>query len=161
MAGAKIIVDGYNFLLAGKGTLPTEELWQSRKLVVNRLSSYAAMKKVKIVLVFDGRKGKYEPAPNPPRGISLLFSCYPESADTLIKKLVEKEKQPARHVTVVTSDRAIAAYVKSCGCTHCSTEEFRGKMAVASTHAAEEQKRSSLSRAELDEWLNLFGEKKP
>jgi len=118
------------------------------------------MKKVKIILVFNGRKGPNEPAPNPPPGLSLLFSCYPESADALIKKLVEKEKQPARHVTVVTSDRAIAAYVKSCGCVHWSTEEFRGKMAIASTHTDEEQKRSSLSRAELDEWLDLFGEKK-
>ncbi|NLP12628.1 NYN domain-containing protein [bacterium] len=161
MADAKIIVDGYNFLLAGKGTLPTETLWQSRKLVVNRLSSYAAMKKVKIVLVFDGRKGKHESAPSLPLGISLLFSCYPESADTLIKKLVEKEKQPARHVTVVTSDRAIAAYVKSCGCTHWTTEAFRGKMAVEPMPAEEEQKQSWLSRAELDEWLELFGEKKP
>jgi predicted RNA-binding protein with PIN domain len=158
MSQAKMIVDGYNLLLAGKGLMPQDSLAQGRDQVIRQLVSYSSMKKIKVVVVFDGRENMQKQTLLLPASLQVQFSRPPENADAVIKRMVEKEKQPARHMIVVTSDQAIARYVKSCGCQHWTTVMFQQKMVeLYKSPAYEDKYRQSVSPGELEEWLNLFG----
>ncbi len=158
MSQAKMIVDGYNVLLAGKGQSRQENLAQGRDQVIRQLAGYASLKKIKVVVVFDGREKMLQESLLLPAFVQVVFSRPPENADAVIKRLVEKEKQPARHIIVITSDLAIARYVKSCGCQHWTTALFQQKLIdLYRSPAYEEKYRQSVSQEDLQEWLKLFG----
>ena len=153
-----MIIDGYNLLLAGRGLREPERLAQLRDQLSRQLAGYAALKKVRLILVFDGREKVHQQRQALAAGIQVRYSKPPENADTLIKRLVEREQQPARHVTVVTSDRGVADYVTSCGCRHWTAAAFRKKLTSPQPSTLSEDKTSSpLSPAQLAEWLELFG----
>jgi predicted RNA-binding protein with PIN domain len=158
MSSSLIIVDGYNLLLSGRQGGKTDSLQQGRDLVLTQLHSYAAGKKIRVVVVFDGQRTVRESVTNMPAGIRVLFSKPPDSADALIKRLVEKERQPARHVIVVTSDRAVAQYVRSCGSQHWTVPQFMQKLAEQRSSLDYDDKyRQGVSRQNLEEWCRLFG----
>ena len=162
MSASLMIVDGYNVLLAGRQGLKADTLQQGRDQVLTQLHSYSAGKKIRVVVVFDGQRSVRDAVAGRMAGTRVLFSKPPETADSLIKRLVEKERQPARHVIVVTSDRAVAQYARSCGCQHWTVGQFQQKLSEQrSSLELDDKYRQGVSRQNLDEWCRLFGVSAP
>lgn len=162
MSASLMIVDGYNVLLSGRPGGKTDTLQQGRDQVLAQLHSFSAGKKIRVVVVFDGQRTVREAVSGMTAGTRVLFSKPPDTADALIKRLVEKERQPARHVIVVTSDRAVAHYVRSCGSQHWTVEQFYQKLAEQrSSIELDDKYRQGVSRQSLDEWCRLFGVSNP
>jgi predicted RNA-binding protein with PIN domain len=134
---------------------------QSKHRLVAQLSLFQAIKKTRIILVFDGH-------PDPElcgkkfrqKEFSLIWPDSENSADPLIMKLIEKQTD-LRHFFVVSSDREIQdfarqnkARVLDCGDFHnvlkAALKKYKESMAM-------EKEDSTLSPLEMDHWLSIFG----
>lgn len=121
------IVDGYNLI----NKIPEFKnllLGSKRKRLVSLLEDfkYEISARNKITVVFDGKKDIYY-RPTTDSKISVLFSK-DEDADSLIKKMTDKAEH-SNSLVIVTDDRALAKYVKSCGARHKSTHSFLEEIA--------------------------------
>ncbi len=126
-----IIIDGYN-LIRRSPTLSSIEQWsleEGRDALIDRLSSYKRVRHHPITVVFDGthadscleRKTAW-------KGIDVVFSRRGELADTVIKRIVARERERA---VVVTSDRDIANFAEGHGATIMDSIEFEKKIEMA------------------------------
>jgi predicted RNA-binding protein with PIN domain len=157
-----IIVDGYNVLLRTRCISPNDEnaLSIAREELIARLEGYRSNKGIKITVVFDGQDVGLTAQGRRSYAIVVAFSKSMQTADALIKKMIDHEKQ-ARNVTLVTSDRSLANYARSSGCRILGAEEFWGQL----SHPKQEDEYSAkydkpLSAREVEEWLKLFGQEK-
>lgn len=129
--------------------------------MAEQLSLFQAIKKTGIILVFDGH-------PDPElcgkkfrrTEFSLRWPDSEDSADPLIKKLIEKQTD-LRHFYVVSSDREIQdfarqnkAMVLDCGEFH---RRLRAALKKHKESMAMEKEESTLSPLEMDHWLSIFG----
>jgi predicted RNA-binding protein with PIN domain len=76
-----------------------------------------------IIVVFDGWKsgGQTEESLKT-GGITVIYSRLGEKADTVIKRIIKKEK---REWIVITSDRDVMAFAWSCGSVPVKSSEFQ------------------------------------
>jgi hypothetical protein len=108
---AHLVVDGYNVT---KGSWPSMPLEAQRSRLIQRLAALAARTGSEVTCVFDGADVSVPPPVTPAQGVRVLFSTYGQSADDLIRRLVNAE--PAgRVVIVVSSDREVADSVRTNG----------------------------------------------
>ena len=119
-----IIIDGYN-LIRQSVSLRRQEgksLEAGRLALLQTLSDYRRKKGHRITVVFDGWKGgaEYEER-DIHEGVEIIYSCYGEKADDVIKKIVERS---AVETLVVSSDREIASYAERCGKTALPSPDF-------------------------------------
>ncbi len=157
-----IIVDGYNFILRTGRVDPADDeaLFNAREKLIHQLIAFRGNKKLKITTVFDGQDVKLLSKTPRPRGIQVLFSKAPQKADPLILKLIDQAKQPG-NITLVTSDRFLASAARTKGCQIQSVEDFQIKIARKKSNLEYNNKYDqTMSQAELDEWLNLFADKR-
>lgn len=157
-----IIVDGYNYILrTGRIDMSQEHaLWDARERLIRQLIGYRGQRQIAVTIVFDGLDLKGIAQLPRPKGVSVIFSQKPKNADAKIEELVRSAKQP-RAVTVVTSDRSLAAKVAGYGADTLTVEAFAQKLMARDAEDEYQQKyRAQLSRDELDEWLKLFDETK-
>lgn len=116
----KILIDGYNLIWAipeiRKKVLNEERginLEEGRKELLHCLEIYQrAHPKLKITIVFDSKEEIF-PYPSQPSRIKVLYSNG-ETADNLIEKMVEDEKN-SEETLVVTSDNELKRTVKEKG----------------------------------------------
>ena len=116
----KIIIDGYNLIWAvpeiRKRVLNEERgvnLEEGRKGLLHCLEIYQGVHpKLKITIVFDSKEEIF-PYPSQPSRIKVLYSNG-ETADNLIEKMVEDEKN-SEETLVVTSDKELRGRVKEKG----------------------------------------------
>jgi predicted RNA-binding protein with PIN domain len=154
------LIDGSNLI----GHSPHLTLMdpRSKRRLAAQLAIFQATKRTKLTLVFDG------PPDNELVGerfrrkeFSILWPDMDESADTVIKRQVEKQTD-MRHFYVVSSDREIKSFVKECGAKSMDCEEFHKLLKTT----LEEYKESiamdkediSLSPLEVDHWQKIFGD---
>jgi len=132
------------------------DLEGARERLILRLSSYAALHRARLTVVFDGAGHGGESRKS--AGIHVLFSGSGESADCVIKRMVDSGiPNPGR--TVVTSDREIQVFARHCGARVLSSREFADALSGESrTETASDKYDRSLSPAELDAWMKLFGQ---
>lgn len=106
-----LVVDGYNVTLSGYPALPLED---QRGRLLSALTGVAARTGAEVTVVFDGA-ALDAPVPTPvARGVRVLFSAPGETADDLIRRLVQAEPT-GRPVVVVSSDREVADGVRRAG----------------------------------------------
>ncbi|OIO33709.1 MAG: hypothetical protein COZ37_05500 [bacterium (Candidatus Ratteibacteria) CG_4_10_14_3_um_filter_41_18] len=116
----KIIIDGYNLIWAApelRRKVISEEkpinLKEGRDTLLHSLASYQrGHPKLDIIVVFDAQKEVFL-YPSLQSGIKVLYSKG-ETADNLIKKIVEDEEKPQKTL-VVTSDKELKGRVKERG----------------------------------------------
>ncbi len=104
-----LIVDGYNIIFAWDATAQTakSDLDAARRQLCDRLSSYAGLKKLRVVLVFDGYKVKGNPGEKGHfHNIQVVYTKENETADAYIESLVH-EIGSNYAVTVATSDALV------------------------------------------------------
>lgn len=116
----KILIDGYNLIWAATETrekILNEErginLEEGRNGLLHYLEIYQRTHpKLKITVVFDSKEEIF-PYPSLPSKIKVLYSNG-ETADNLIEKMVEDEKN-SEEMLVVTSDNELKRTVKEKG----------------------------------------------
>jgi predicted RNA-binding protein with PIN domain len=125
-----ILIDGYNMIRQSEALSAMERisLQVGREALLERLASYKRTRHHPITVVFDGTH-----APNPLQrrsryqGINIIFSRPGELADTVIKRLVTRERERA---VVVSSDEEIADFASVHGAVSMGSVEFENKMEI-------------------------------
>lgn len=132
-----IIIDGYN-LIGIKGRM-WADLEPQRKKLISDLERYQRIKGNPVTVVFDGWKSGL-PVEREERkgGIRVIFTRVGEKADQVIKRLAG---QMGNSCVIVSSDREISSYARSCGALTMSSGEFdeRLKLAVIMSGPGEEK----------------------
>ncbi len=101
-----LIADGYNLIFAWEALAKTAEadLEAARRQLCDRLSSYAAYKKCRLVVVFDGYKVKGNPGEKAEfAGIQVVYTKENQTGDAYIEGLLA-QIGPNYNVRVATSD---------------------------------------------------------
>ncbi len=104
-----IIVDGYNMIFAWEETAKqaTTDLDAARRLLCDRLSSYAGFTKTKLVVVFDGYKQQGNPGQKTQVGnIQVVYTPQGQTADRYIEELAD-EIGSSYAVRVASSDSLV------------------------------------------------------
>ena len=127
-----IIIDGYNLIRqsADLSRLDRQDLEMGREALLDMLVAYKRVKHHRITVVFDGTDA-YSLYRQRERvgGIAVLFSRSEETADTVIKRLADREGEGA---LVVSSDRAVGDYASSRKAATMSSPEFMDRLIMAS-----------------------------
>ena len=104
-----LIADGYNLVFAWEelSRIAQADLEAARRRLCDRLSSYAAYKKCRLVVVFDGYKVKDNPGEKQEfSGISVVYTKENQTGDAYIEGLVA-QIGPNYNVRVATSDALV------------------------------------------------------
>jgi len=155
------LIDGNNLI----GHIPHLTLNDpiSKQRLVTQLLVFQRIKKIKIILVFDGppdlhligkefRRKKF----------SIVYPSHDENADTVIKTWIEKQTD-LRRFYVVSSDSEIKAFARMNGAKVKGCDEFHKelKASLKEFRDAKATKKSNktLSPLEVNHWLEIFGSK--
>jgi predicted RNA-binding protein with PIN domain len=114
---------------------------------------------VTVEAVFDGAPDEFFPDGSYFMGVRVFYAERGSDADARIKGLVEVSRE-RRTLKVVTSDRALADYVRRCGAQVVRSGEFRRRLDSASagdTETPERELRAGVKESELGEWMYYFG----
>jgi hypothetical protein len=123
-----IIIDGYNMIHRSRslGIARYDDLEKIRNRLLKNLAAYKKIKQHRMTVVFDGANApSLVPSRTRLEGIEIHFSRIGESADSVIKKMAESEREKA---LVVSSDREVAAHAASRGSAVISSDEFEEKI---------------------------------
>lgn len=163
-----ILVDGYNCILRSPRLRPgpNRTLRDSRDMLVNLLSWMMGANDARFIVVFDGAEGGRD---EPEGRVQVLYSRPPETADDVIRRIVEKRVGGDEEITVVTSDIEVARHARGAGAEVSLADLFIAS-ALGSTgeprsdkpgeNAEPEDKPPSLSKKELEEWAEIFARKR-
>ena len=117
------------------------------------------LSRVSVEVVFDGAPEEFFPDGSYFMGVRVFYAERGRDADSRIKDLVESSRE-RRTLKVVTSDRALADYVRRCGVEVIRSGEFRKRLDAsesAGASAKEEAGRGGVKESEMDEWMYYFG----
>ena len=148
------IIDGNNVMGQTPGWHRDRE--GARRRLVEELADFARTRKARVTVVFDGEPDRLMPDSSAYRGIRVLYAERGSDADTRIERLVESSAD-RRGITVITSDRALAAKIRGRGASVVRSGEFRRRMqdAVQPGPAAEDGEEPDVG--DLGAWLRYFG----
>jgi uncharacterized protein len=155
-----LLIDGHN-LIGQSRDLKLSDPHDEAKLI-QRLKRYALKTQKQITVIFDR---------NPHDDSSTLWDAredhgkvvarwapHGKKADDVIRTLVGDEKD-RRGLNVVTSDGAVASFVRACGVRVQSSGEFYKEMQNALGEKFDpDAKPLRSSKNEIDEWLSVFKE---
>ncbi|MEJ2100842.1 MAG: NYN domain-containing protein [Desulfobacterales bacterium] len=126
-----IIIDGYNLIRQSEAlsVLDQQDIRRGREALVNQLSTYRKIKSHRITVVFDARHSlSFSRQNDRQKGIAIRFSRRGESADDVIKRMAQQEREKA---LVVSSDREIVDFAALCGAATISAPQFEDIMQMA------------------------------
>jgi hypothetical protein len=129
--GTHIVIDGYNLIHQSRQFCEPDrqDLQSGREALVAALAAYKKVKRHRITVIFDGTAA---PAGMPRRdkqkGIVIRYSSHGELADTVIKRMAEKEREK---LMVVTSDQEIVQYAEAMGCATIGALAFEDRLMMA------------------------------
>lgn len=126
-----IIIDGYNLIRqsAALSTLDNQALQLGRDTLIEMLVAYKKIKRHKITIVFDGTHAPVHlDRQDRSQGITAIYSRQGETADTVIKRMVAREREKA---LVVSSDREITDFAAANQAAVISSPEFEDRVAMA------------------------------
>lgn len=151
-----------SYLIDGNNVMAQRIGWhrdkpKARRTLMNELAEFAARRRLTIAVVFDGTPEDHFPDGSTYRGIKIYYAARHSDADTRIKSLVEATRA-RRSLRVVTSDRALAAYVRRCGVAVIRSGEFRKLLEESGGQdaVADEPKRE-IQADDTAHWLRYFG----
>src|SRR4051812_4153748 len=149
-----------SYLIDGNNVMAQRVGWhkdkpKARRRLMDELARFAELKRVSVSVVFDGAPEKHFADGASYKGVRVFYAERGSNADERIKHLVETARE-RRTLFVVTSDRALADYVRRCGVQVIRSGEFRKKIdeITAASHP------DSIAPPEgegLHEWMRYFG----
>ncbi|MCG2712635.1 MAG: NYN domain-containing protein [Candidatus Omnitrophica bacterium] len=115
------IIDGYN-VVKQVSFLTGKKLSSGREGLVRFIERYKPQgsKRNEVTIVFDGKAEVVSPRMK--TDIGVIFSRS-ESADDVIKRMIEKTSNPSQYV-VVSDDKAVAFYCRSIGAKWLGVKDF-------------------------------------
>lgn len=134
-----LIIDGYNVIRQSQELqrLDARELEAGRAALLVRLAAYRQRCRHKITVVFDGwLGGDLKEGRDRYQGLLIIYSRRGEKADTVIKRLVEQERQRA---VVVSSDREIQTWAQEAGAAWITSGQFEVQHLLAADQVPEEE----------------------
>ncbi|MEO5618284.1 MAG: NYN domain-containing protein [Candidatus Eisenbacteria bacterium] len=161
MSDRLIIVDGYNLILR----TPTLKPGSTRTLAESRAKLEALLTWVmgpaaQFLVIYDGAQGMS--GGDTGGRVETRFSKPPQSADDVIREVVEQRIDRGQELTVVTSDAAVARHARAMGADIALADLFLASaLGPAATAAETPEKPASLSKKELEEWADIFKRGKP
>ena len=128
-----VIVDGYNLIFAREKLAETakSDLSAARRLLCDQLSNYAAYKRCRLVVVFDGYKVKDNPGEKEQMlGIQVVYTRENQTADSYIESLAA-QIGPNYNVRVASSDALVQLGTVRSGVLRVSARELWEEMDAA------------------------------
>ena len=151
-----------SYLVDGNNVMGQRVGWhrdkpRARLSLLNELGAFAAAKGATVAVVFDGAPDEFIPEGALYRGVRVHYAARGSDADTRIKSLVEASRE-RRTLRVVTSDRALADYVRRCGAQVVRSGEFRKTLEEAGGGDADAGGRKMEVRPDdTSHWMRYFG----
>jgi len=153
-----------SYLVDGNNVMAQRVGWHrdkpgARRRLLTELSRFARASGVTAEVVFDGAPEEFFPDGSYFMGVRVFYAERGRDADSRIKDLVESARE-RRTLKVVTSDRALADYVRRCGVEVIRSGEFRKRLDAsesAGASAKDEARRGGVKESEMDEWMYYFG----
>ena len=128
-----LIVDGYNLIFSEESLAETakSDLSAARRHLCDQLSNYAAYKKCRLVVVFDGYKVKGNPGEKEAHlGIQVVYTKENQTADGYIEALVA-QIGPNYNVRVASSDALVQLGSIRSGVLRVSARELMAELTAA------------------------------
>ena len=151
------LIDGHN-LIAALPDIDLSDPDDEAKLVL-RLKGFVARSRRRCTVIFDGGiPGGASTLGN--KAVSVIFAAsHRDNADRLLKLRIRRFRDP-RNWTVVSSDQAVLDCARTHKTRWLTAAEFAEKLAAEPDEgpAPGEEVETSLSPAEVDEWLAIFGD---
>lgn len=149
------LVDGNNVMAQRVGWHRDREA--ARRGLLDELAAFVARRRVKLTVVFDGAPSQHFADGARYRGVRVHYAARGSNADERIKELVEASRE-RRTLLVVTSDRALAGYVRSCGAQVISSGEFRRRLQESAARPEEgAETPEPVGDENLAHWMRYFG----
>ena len=150
-----------SYLIDGNNVMGQRVGWhrdkpKARRGLLDELARFAQKKRVRVAVVFDGAPDEHFPDCTSYRGVRVLYAVRGSNADERIKSLVESSRE-RRTLRVVTSDRALADYVRRCGAQVIRSGEFRRLMEYANEEGAESETDAPPIEESTERWMRYFG----
>ena len=154
-----------SYLIDGNNVMGQRVGWHrdkagARRRLLSELAGFARGAGVTLEVVFDGAPDEFFPDGSYFMGVRVFYAERGSDADSRIKQLVEESRE-RRTLKVVTSDRALADYVRRCGVEVIRSGEFRKRLDASARDASaaegERGARGGVKEAELDDWMYYFG----
>ena len=145
-----ILIDGYNLIRqsASFRRFDRLSLEMGRNALVQSLAAYKKQTGHRVTVVFDAwESGFLSEERDRYGGINLLYSRKGETADDLIKRMIENRKE---ELVVVTSDRAIADFASHRGVSAIASPVFESRLqrAAAAREDSDDRKQTSEEEGE-------------
>ena len=152
------IIDGYNVIHAMPALRKTlaHDAQTARELLIHSIAQLTHQRKFRCTIVFDGSSPANSSKQSPHAPVHVVYS-FPHSADTKIKQMIEQSKNRLSLV-IISSDREILNFARVCSC-HTHTSKHFANLLLQSDDTGAEKTDTTLSQAQINEWLKLFGEK--
>ncbi len=129
---------------------------KTRKGLLEQVSQFAQVERVKVSVVFDGAEDQSFPDGARFKGINVFYSQGFLNADERIKKFVDSAKD-RRNLIVVTSDNALANFCRARGAKIIRSPEFRAKIINAENSRIDSLKQQGVKNDDISDWLQYFG----
>ena len=121
------LIDGYNFIKNTRCLNYKGELRDARRALVSMIRNHRLLgsSKNSCTIVFDSKDNSPEGCSQNRGQIRVVFSKG-ESADELIKRIVQNDRNPSQ-IVVVTNDKEIVVFTRSLGAGVQSVDKFLAK----------------------------------
>jgi predicted RNA-binding protein with PIN domain len=148
------------YLVDGNNVMAQRVGWHrdkpgARRRLLDELARFAHIKRVRVTVVFDGAPDEFFPDGATYKHVRVHYAARGSNADERIKALVEAARE-RRTLRVVTSDRALAAYVRRCGVEVVASGAFRRLMAETEAATTTPYDKREIEADEAH-WLRYFG----
>ncbi|HEX8560647.1 MAG TPA: NYN domain-containing protein [Pyrinomonadaceae bacterium] len=152
-----------SYLVDGNNVMGQRVGWHrdkpgARRRLLGELARFAREAGVTVEAVFDGAPDEAFPDGSYFMGVRVFYAARGADADARIKELVEASRE-RRTLKVVTSDRALADYVRRCGAQVVRSGDLRRRLDALTRAAAapEGDAPVGVKESELGEWMYYFG----
>jgi predicted RNA-binding protein with PIN domain len=148
------------YLIDGNNVIGQRVGWHrdkpgSRRRLLEDLARLSRAKKARLAVVFDGAPDSNFPDGSSYAAVKVFYARPGSDADTRIVEIVETART-RKDLTVVTSDRELAARVRVSGAQVMRSGLFR-KMLDETIDVASTAGDQSVKDEPMDEWLRYFG----
>ena len=153
------------YLVDGNNVMAQRVGWHrdragARRGLMEELARFAGRTGARVRVVFDGAPEEHFPDGSRYRGIEVFYAERGSNADERIKRMVEESRE-RRTLRVITSDRALADYVRLCGAQVIRSGEFRRRIDEAERErdgrAPGDKQSDGVPDAEMNQWMRYFG----
>lgn len=149
------LIDGNN-LMGRRVGWHRDKAGARRRLLVD-LATFARAARVSLSVVFDGAPDEHFPDGAAYMGVRVFYAARGSDADERIKQMVDVSRE-RRTLVVVTSDRALADYVRRSGAQVARAGDFQRRMDETATPPAVSRTDSApMSDDELKREMRYFG----